>query len=43
MLNYDKNNTLCQPISSTKGEVKHYDFNLLFRNSKYEQPAVVPV
>jgi hypothetical protein len=43
MLNYDKNNTPCQPIGGAKKEVKHYDFNLLFRNSKYEQPAVVPV
>ena len=43
MLNYDKNNTPCQPISSPKKEVKDYDFNLLFRKSKYEQPTVVPV
>jgi len=43
MLNYDKNNTPCQPIGGAKKEVKRYDFNLLFRNSKYEQPAVVPV
>jgi hypothetical protein len=34
ILDYGKINNPCQPISGQKKEVKHYDFNLLFKSGQ---------